>query len=489
MEYVPTIGLEIHAELKTRTKMFCDSLNDPDEARPNANVCPVCLGHPGAMPTINRAAVESVIKTGLALGGTIAAITKFDRKNYFYPDIPKGYQISQYDEPLVAGGELHGVRVRRVHLEEDTGTLIHDDGGGAHTLADFNRAGVPLMELVTEPDIHDAETAVDFARELRLILRYLGVSDANMEKGQMRVEVNLSVAKHGAQELGTKVEVKNINSFKAVEGAIAYEIKRHIEALEAGAELVQETRGWDDVKRITVSQRSKENAHDYRYFPEPDLPPFQTAPFGLEDLKRGLPELPAAKRTRLMGEFGLAMPQAEQLVEEPAMAAFYEAAASELALRAADDNDAAAARAEAHRLLFNYLSSDLRGFMAAAGANTASGFAALKIQPEHFAHLVDLIADKKLTSRQAKDVLQEMYAGGADPESIMADKGVSLVSDEGALAATVSAVLAANPKAIEDYKAGKEASLQFLVGQGMKALKGQGEPNALRELFKKEIGI
>lgn len=482
MDYVATIGLEIHAELKTRTGMFCSCPNDPEETRPNVNVCPVCLGHPGALPTINKKAVELVLRTGLALGGTPAPITKFDRKNYFYPDLPKGYQISQYDQPLISGGELLGVRLQRIHLEEDTGTLMHEQKGD-HSLADFNRAGVPLMELVTEPDIHDAETAVKFAKELRLILRYLDVSDANMEKGQMRLEVNISIAERGAKELGTKVEVKNINSFRAAEAAIAYEIKRHAEVLADGKEIVQETRGWDDAKRITVSQRSKEDAHDYRYFPEPDLPPFETAVFGLEQMKRGLPELPAAKRARFETEFGISGEQAEALVEEEAMANFYESSASELALREQDDKEDKAGRKEAERLLFNYLTSDLRGLM----AETGTSFADLKITPENFAHLIDLIADGQINSRLAKDLLREMHAGGGDPEEIMKDKGMEMVSDEGALLTAVRAVISEQPKAVGDYRSGKEAPLQFLVGQAMKALKGQGDPNALRELFKKEL--
>jgi aspartyl-tRNA(Asn)/glutamyl-tRNA(Gln) amidotransferase subunit B len=484
MEYVTTIGLEIHAELKTRTGMFCDCLNDPNETKPNTNVCPVCLGHPGALPTINKKAVEHVIRTGLALGGNIASVSKFDRKNYFYPDLPKGYQISQYDQPLVTGGDLCGVGITRIHLEEDTGTLVHDDSQGEHTLADFNRSGVPLMELVTEPDIHNAETAVKFAKELQMIMRYLGVSDANMEKGQMRVEVNLSIAPAGAKELGTKVEVKNINSFKAVEGAILYEVNRHREVLEAGKEIIQETRGWDDIKRVTVSQRSKENAHDYRYFPEPDLPPFETASFGLEELKNSMPELPRDRRIRFKKEYGFSDAQADALVEDRAAGDFYESAASELKLREQDDKEDAASVSEAKRLLFNYLTTDLRSLMSAGG----TGFEALKITPENFAELIDLVADKQITSRQAKDLLQEMHSNGGDPSSIMADKGVALVSDEGALVETVRKIIGEQAKAVADYKAGKEASLQFLVGQAMKDLKGQGEPNMLMDLFKRELG-
>ena len=280
-EYIPTIGLEIHAELKTRTKMFCDSRNDPDEKRPNVNICPVCMGHPGTLPVINKEAVKHVLKVGIAVNGTLADFTEFDRKNYFYPDIPKGYQISQYKYPLVSGGGLNGVKITRVHLEEDTGTSLHDEGGaaGAHdggnySLVNYNRAGVPLMELVTEPVIHSAEEAAAFAKELQLVLRYLGVAEANMEKGEMRVEANISVSKD-PKKFGTKVEVKNLNSFKSVERAIKHEVKRHIELIEGGGKIVQETRGWNETTETTFSQRQKEDSHDYRYFPDPDLPKLQ----------------------------------------------------------------------------------------------------------------------------------------------------------------------------------------------------------------------
>ena len=287
----PTIGLEIHIELKTKSKMFCPCQNDPHQTLPNINVCPICLGHPGTLPTINKKAVESVILVGLALGGKISPFTKFDRKNYFYPDLPKGYQISQYDEPLVTGGMLNNIRIRRIHLEEDTGTLIHDEKSGS-SLVDFNRAGVPLMELVTEPDISSAKEAVQFGEDLQLILRYLGVSDVDMEKGQMRLEANVSL------NMGTKVEIKNINSFKALFSAIEYEIQRQSELLKKGHKIIQETRGWNDVEQKTFSQRIKEEAHDYRYFPEPDLPPFETSIFNIELLRKTLPELPKQKLER-----------------------------------------------------------------------------------------------------------------------------------------------------------------------------------------------
>src|SRR3989344_1363181 len=399
MEYKPTIGLEIHAELKTRTKMFCDSPNDPDpstslgagEKNPNTNVCPVCLGHPGTLPTINKQAVEHVIRVGLALGGKIKPTTKFDRKNYFYPDLPKGYQISQYDKPLVEGGALNGIRIRRVHLEEDTGTLVHAQGGPSHgsgrpaSLVDFNRAGVPLMELVTEPDFTSAEEVVAFARELQFILRYLGVSDADMEKGQMRIEANVSLsAKHA--NLGTKVELKNINSFKFAKSAIEYEIKRQTEALANGAEIKQETRGWDEAKQKTFSQRSKEEAHDYRYFPEPDLPPFETSVFEPEKLKMELPELPQEKRLRFKKDFvGIKETfftdsQIENLVGDLALSEYFEEAVSELGtfpLGSSPHFNIVAIMALNH-----YLTSDLVGLM----NQKRIDFKDLKISPEHLAH-------------------------------------------------------------------------------------------------------
>ncbi|KKQ44402.1 MAG: Aspartyl/glutamyl-tRNA(Asn/Gln) amidotransferase subunit B [Candidatus Nomurabacteria bacterium GW2011_GWC1_37_9] len=304
-QYYTTIGLEIHAELNTNSKMFCGCKNDPDEIKPNVNICPVCMAHPGTLPVINKKAVESVIKVGLALGANIADFTEFDRKNYFYPDIPKAYQISQYKYPIVKGGSLKGVDITRVHLEEDTATSKHDRGD--YSLVDFNRAGVPLMELVTEPVIHSAKEAGDFGRELQILLRYLGVSEANMEKGQMRVELNISISED-PKVFGTKVEVKNINSFRAMERAALYETKRMTELLEEGRgdEIVQETRGWDENKQSTFSQRSKENANDYRYFPDPDLPKlFLNKIFDIEKMRSELPELPETRRNRYRNNYGI----------------------------------------------------------------------------------------------------------------------------------------------------------------------------------------
>lgn len=464
-----TIGLEVHAELKTRTKMFCDSLNDPDEKHPNVNVCPVCLAHPGTLPVANKQAIEDVIRVGLALGGKINKVTKFDRKNYFYPDLPKGYQISQYDQPLVLGGKLRNIRLTRVHLEEDTANLTHVSG---ESLVDFNRSGVPLMELVTEPDFRSADEVADFARELQLILRYLGVSDANMEKGQMRIEANVSL------NMGTKVELKNINSFKAVHDAVEYELKRQEEAIRAGEKIHQETRGWNEAKQKTFPQRSKEAAHDYRYFPEPDLPPFETEEFGIDRLRDELPELPEAKRKRFRDEYGLSEKQLELVIAEPELANFFEETASELR-----ELDAAIYKTH-FSLILNYLTSDLRGLMNDAHID----FNDLKFGPENLAHLVLLVAKGSVTSRQAKDIIAKMFETGADPEEITKSENIGASSDMGEIEAVVTAVIAENEAAVRDYKKGKTASLQFLIGKAMAKLKGRARPDALTDLFRRMLG-
>jgi aspartyl-tRNA(Asn)/glutamyl-tRNA(Gln) amidotransferase subunit B len=466
-KYKVTIGLEVHAELKTETKMFCACRNNPDEEHPNVNVCPVCMAHPGTLPVANMKAVESVVKVGLALGADIANFTEFDRKNYFYPDIPKGYQISQYKYPIVSGGELNGVKITRVHLEEDTANNKHDRGD--FSLIDYNRAGVPLMELVTEPVIHSAKEAGDFGRELQLLLRTLGVSDANMEKGEMRVELNLSVS--DTDKFGTKVEVKNINSFKAVEKAAEFEIKRHIALLEEGKgnEIVQETRGWDENKQITFSQRSKENSEDYRYFPEPDLPKMYLHElFDLEKMKGGLPELPAVKREKFK-TFGLP----EEAIEIALTDKEIEDRLSQLVKDVTD-------RMQAKKIT-NYVTSNYLG--------------AKKVNPEiklptmsSMLSISEMALNNKINSMGEKALLQyAMEIGETDFEKHAKEHGLIQEFDEGKLKAIAEAIIAANPTVVAEYRAGKEKSIQFLVGQFMKESKGSANPQLALKILQDEL--
>ncbi|MEK7650029.1 MAG: Asp-tRNA(Asn)/Glu-tRNA(Gln) amidotransferase subunit GatB [Patescibacteria group bacterium] len=478
MEYEPVIGLEIHAELATKSKMFCRCKNDSDEERPNTNVCPVCLAHPGTLPVANQDAVRKVVAVGLALGAEVPDTSKFDRKNYFYPDQPKGYQISQYDEPMVAKGLIttpsgKQVRITRVHLEEDTGSLVHDKEG--NTLVDFNRASVPLMELVTEPDMRSAREAREAAEELQLIFQYVGASYARMQKGEMRVEANVSVRPKGSEKFGTKVELKNINSFKFVEKAIEYEVARQIQLIESGGEVRQETRGWDEAKQQTVLQRVKESAHDYRYFPEPDLPPLNVAAIR-EELRHHLPELPRQKRERFSREYGIDSKAIEFLVRNPKIASFYESAASELGeWLSTSGHDAK----NAYKLMRNYMLSDLTRALDEKGI----GFADMKCTPENFAELIALIADKKISSRGAKDILLTMVSVGGDPSDIARDLDVFQSSDTGELEGIIKKVLEENESAVSEYKSGKQGALQFLVGQAMKASKGKGNPETIRDLL------
>ena len=466
--YRPTIGLEIHAELKTKTKMFCDSVNDPEAEHPNSNVCPVCLAHPGTLPVINKEAVRHILRVGSSIGGTLADYTEFDRKSYFYPDIPKGYQISQYEHPLVTGGKLVDVEITRVHLEEDTARSTHE---GDRSLVDFNRAGVPLMELVTEPVIHDAKTAGDFARELQLLLRTLGASDANLEKGEMRVEANVSVSKDDS--FGTKVEVKNLNSFRSVERAIAYEIERQSKLLAEGGEVVQETRGWDENKQETFHQRFKEGSADYRYFPEPDLPKLiisEISEFSADEVRNSLPELPWSRRSRY-SELGVKAEDTEFLCASLARGTFFDAVTKELG----SDRELLA-------LATNYITSDLAGWYAKNGGSEYE-----KIEPKEFAKLIRMTKSGELSSRGAKDVLAVLAERGGDPAQIAKEQGLVQISDPDALRKVLQEVLAANTAVVEEYKAGKEASLQYLIGQAMKASKGAGNPGMIKELLLEEI--
>jgi aspartyl-tRNA(Asn)/glutamyl-tRNA(Gln) amidotransferase subunit B len=465
--YSATIGLEIHVELKTKSKMFCSCKNDPDETRPNYNICPVCTAQPGTLPVINKEAVRHVLRVGAATGSSLADFTEWDRKNYFYPDIPKGYQISQYKYPLVSGGSIRGVELTRIHLEEDTASNVHDQGD--YSLVDYNRAGVPLMELVTEPVIHDAETAVLFAKELQLLLRYLGASDANMEKGEMRVEANVSVSK--TEKFGTKVEVKNLNSFRSVEGAIRYEIDRQIAILEDGGAIVQETRGWDETKGSTFSQRKKESSHDYRYFPDPDLPKMVISEIPeFRDIGKDLPELPWEKRARLLQTYGFSEETAEMYVANRAFGELFDGVAAELA-----------GDTETIRIASNYITSDL------AALSKASGNGVGNINAASLSTLMLMLKKNELSSRGAKDLLKMLYETGGEPKALAERHGLMQKSDPEALRVIVRDVIAANEKVVAEYRGGKEASLQFLIGQGMKASKGSANPQVLARIFKDEI--
>jgi aspartyl-tRNA(Asn)/glutamyl-tRNA(Gln) amidotransferase subunit B len=476
--YTATIGLEIHAELKTRTKMFCDSKNDPDEKRPNVNVCPVCMGYPGTLPTLNEEAIRHVIRVGIAVGGNIADFTEWDRKNYFYPDIPKGYQISQYAHPLVKGGMLAGVALTRIHLEEDTARSSHE---GGRSLVDFNRAGIPLMELVTEPVIRTGEEASRFAKELQLTLQYLGAGEANMEKGEMRVEANISVS--ATETFGTKVEIKNLNSFRSVEKAIDFEIRRQSELLEKGESVVQETRGWDEAREVTFSQRIKEDSHDYRYFPDPDIPKLWTSEVPTlrpETLKAGLPELPWERRTRYLA-LGIKAEDAEMYVRSLAWGEYFDAVRK--LIGAADDPAITPLLVTAS----NFISSDLAGLIKSAGDESSEGASmAEKVSPQHFVTLIKMYKEGVISSRVAKDLLKLVYEGEGDPAALAEKKGLIQKSDEGELQAIVDQVWADNAAVAAEYVSGKDAAVQFLVGQGMKLSKGAANPGTLKALFEKK---
>lgn len=532
--YYPVIGMEIHAELKTTSKMFCACKNDPDEVRPNVNVCAICMGHPGTLPVLNKQAIKHMIRIGTAINGQIADFTEWDRKNYFYPDIPKAYQISQFAYPLVIGGTLRDVLLTRIHLEEDTASSSHDKG--EFSLVNFNRGGLPLMELVTEPVITDAKTAADFAKELQLLLRYLGAGEANMEKGEMRVEANISVSldpqshayikealisgkpvvKEAFKTFGVKVEVKNLNSFKSVERAIEFELKRHITAIEAVLDkgispqdksawqealktekLVQETRGFDESTGKTFSQRAKENSHDYMYFPDPDIPKLfvsEIPEFAHEAIVATLPTLPWDVRRRFIEEFGMKIEDAEMFVQNTGLREFFEQVSKILK----DEN--------LIKLAINYVTSDLAGLIKKYGANDE----VINIPAQSFADIIKMIQDGSLSSRGAKDLLAMLFFAHfniilADtpeydkdstaklsriPREKIIDRSVKeLAESEGliqkndpeALNKMIAELIASHPQVVADYKAGKEAALMFFVGQIMKASKGSVNPAVAKE--------
>ncbi len=491
MKYQPIIGLETHVELKTESKMFCSCKNDPDERHPNVNICPICTAQPGTLPVINKEAIKKGIKTGLALNCQIPQHSKFDRKNYFYPDLPKGYQISQYDMPFCKEGFLkingnpegkqasYGVkkiRIREVHLEEDTGKLIHPEGAD-YSLVDFNRAGIPLMELATEPDMHSAKEAREFAEELHLIMHYLNVSDADMEKGEMRVEVNVSLSKEEGK-LGTKVEIKNLNSFRSVERAIDYEIQRQTELLENGEKIIQETRGWDDIKEKTVSQREKEEAHDYRYFPEPDLPPLHFTKKEIDEIRAGIPELSQHRRERLKKEYELDEKSIEIFIYNKDLGEYFEKVISEFEPKLPHERIL-----NLIKLSSNYLITDLQGLL--KGKSVASK--EFLVTAENFAEFIDLIYEGKVSSKIAKMVLEEMFKTGADPSHIIEEKGLSQISDEVELEKIIKAIIVQNPKVIEDYKKGKENAFQYLIGQIMAKTQGKANPQLVNKILNKTL--
>ena len=467
--YEVVIGLEVHAQLNTRSKMFCGCASDYFAAPPNTRVCAVCLGMPGVLPVINRSAVDLTILTGLALGCTIPPHSKFDRKNYPYPDLMKGYQISQYDEPLCTGGtvpiELDGERreieLERIHLEEDTARLLHREGDGGYSLLDVNRSGVPLMEIVSTPDMHSSEEAVAYLRELRRTLRYLDVSDADMEKGSFRCDANISLRRPG-DPLGSKVEIKNMNSFRAVQRAIESEIRRQTVVLDSGGSVEQETRGYIDATGGTASQRSKEEAHDYRYFPEPDLPPLEIGQARLADIRARLPELPDAKRERFEREYGLAATEASLLAETRARADAFEAAV-------------AASKPERAPAVARWLIGDVAALLNQAGGDAE--LADTPLTPRHVAELVGLVEDEVITVATAKQVLAAAFESGDTPAAIVEARGLAQLRDDEGLARIAAEVIDANAQAVADYRGGKESAIKFLVGQVMRATRGRADPN------------
>jgi aspartyl-tRNA(Asn)/glutamyl-tRNA(Gln) amidotransferase subunit B len=475
-DFQPVIGLEVHAQLLTKSKIFC-GCSTAFGAPPNTNTCAVCLGMPGVLPVLNEKVVEFAVRAGRALGCQINAVSIWSRKNYFYPDLPKGYQISQYDQPLCEHGALvvdsedgpHTVRIRRIHLEEDAGKNVHDAGGG-ESLVDLNRSGVPLMEIVSEPDIRSSAEAAEYMRALRDVLVYLGVNDGNLEEGSFRCDANVSVMRKGSTQYGTRVELKNINSFRFVQKAIDFEIGRQVELIESGGKVQQETRLYDAVKGETRSMRTKEDAHDYRYFPEPDLPPLRIPAGFVERIEAGLPELPRAKRDRFIREFGLPVQDAKILVGDRALADLFERVQAEYGGPA--------------KKLANWFSGELLRMLKEENAAPD----ALKFSPAQFAALLKMVDSGELSNNAAKDVFAEMFRSGRAPKDLAAEKGLLQESDSGAVEAAVDAVLAANPGEVEKYRGGKKQVFGFLVGQVMKTMKGKGNPALVNAALKAKLG-
>jgi len=486
MEWEPVIGLEVHAQLLTKSKMFCTCPADYQESPPNSTVCPVCLAMPGVLPVINQQAVEFVIMTGLALNCSIAEFAQFDRKSYSYPDLMKGYQISQYENPISYNGWLtverdgkqQKVGVTRAHLEEDVAKLQHsrDGAGEGFALMDVNRAGVPLMEVVGEPDLRTADEAREYMTKLRSILRYIGVSTADMDQGSFRCDANVSVRPKGSLAYGTKVEVKNMNSFRSVHDSIEYELARQVKLLEEGGQVEQETRGWDEIRAVTVSQRSKEYANDYRYLPEPDLPPLLISRKWVDEVQAKLPELPDSRFERFLNAYGLSAYDASLLMASKPTADFFEDALKSHNL----NGDALSKRA---KVLANLVNSELARLMNQSGLDITES----KVMPSGLAELTDLLDARTISTTQAKEVLEEMFNTGDTPGKVVKARGLSQLTDSSAVLPAVQEALASNPQAVEDYLNGKESAVKFLVGQVMKISNGKADPVLVNQLLAKQL--
>ena len=472
MDYEPVIGLETHVQLKTRSKLWCGCANEFG-APPNTNVCPVCLGMPGVLPVANEEALRLTALTGLLLNCAVSRYAKFDRKNYFYPDMPKNYQITQYDKPAAVNGhvdfEFQGglarVRITRAHLEEDVGKNFHFDRNSG---VDFNRAGVPLLEIVSEPDLTSADMAYEYLNALKDILIHGGVSDCDMEKGMVRCDVNVSLRPKGSPELGAKIEIKNMNSFSGARRALEYEIQSQLRVLQTGGKLAQSTRRWDDVAEITEEMRTKEHAHDYRYFPEPDLMPFVPGDAWLEEVKRRVVELPLVRKRRFMSAYQLPASDAATFVDDVALGDFFEAAAK---------------GAKNPKTVANWVINNLRAKM----AETGTSLDAVRLKPEHLQELIQLIDDDKISGTMAQDVFGQMFASGETAGKIVAREGLAQVSDTAAIEKLCDEVIAAHPKSAEDFRGGKAAALNFLKGQVMKASQGKANPQRVGEILERKL--
>ncbi len=479
-EYEVVIGLEVHAELKTNSKIFCCSSTEFG-GDPNTHVCPVCLGLPGVLPVVNKKVIEYAIKAGLALNCGIAGFSKFDRKNYYYPDLPKNYQISQYDLPIAEHGHLEitvdGKRKRigitRVHMEEDAGKLVHEGATMAssrYSLVDYNRTGVPLVEIVSEPDIRSPEEARLYLEKLKAILQYTEVSDCKMEEGSLRCDANVSVRPVGQKEFGTRTELKNMNSFRALQKALEYEVERQTEVIEEGGRVIQETRTWDEAKGITLSMRSKEEAHDYRYFPDPDLVPMVISREWVEEIGKTLPELPDARKDRYVRDYGLPEYDAEVITGSKELSDYF---------------DEGLKYTQNAKALSNWVMGELLKFINAAGKSV--GDSDFPVPAANLAELVDLIDKGEISGKIAKDVFKDMQEKGQKPSAIVEAKGLKQISDEGAIAAIVDEIVAKNPQSVEDFRNGKDRAIGFLVGQVMKATRGQANPELVNRLLREKM--